>query len=448
MDDNTLLPPNPTQAVPPVTPETPESLHARAMTHLHNARNLYLQQLQSKPPTPEHHRVGLGIMAAALGLAALDPTRNKLNTAGSAFYSHYRAAQQQRDDEANQRAQSQYQRQGAINMARSGFETEDAARALQDKKDLEDTQESDKKDARQAKLDEFNQTIKKAALDGQNHRAEISQKAKDIEGYRKLLSHPYPFARMIGVSGLRAHLLHDRPGVQEAGYDPTELEKSLDEAEKNASKPTPKDQAAIDLAGARTEQVKGKTKQEAAMAPLKQNELKTRTQREQSATGLTNQRTKNLAQTYEWAPKEFQAKLAKTYSDIARNRAMIEKAGRSGKAVNPNDKWILAANRDLSQRMREVQGQIHDQQKTIKDNVAGAANMSDEKLKSDSLAAIADARAKIKQLQTTFSDLGRNGEEIGNMIRSKAGLKPISKPKAKPAPKPTMPKLPFGIGEN
>ena len=80
--------------------------------------------------------------------------------------------------------------------------------------------------------------------------------------------------------------------------------------------------------------------------------------------------------------------------------------------------------------------------------MAGAANMSDEKLKSDSLAAIADARAKIKQLQTTFSDLGRNGEEIGNMIRSKAGLKPISKPKAKPAPKPTMPKLPFGIGEN
>ena len=441
MDDNTQQTQSPNQA--PVAPETPESLHARAMTHLHNARNLYLQQLQSKPPTPEHHRVGLGIMAAALGLAALDPTRNKGgNNAGTAFFRSYKAAQDQRQEEANQRAQTQYQRQGQIGMARSGFETEDAARLLQDKKDLEDSQEQDKKDARQSKLDDFNETIKKAALEGQEHRAKISQKAKDIEGYRKLMNSPYPFARMIGIHGMKAHLAEDRPGFQEAGYDPSEWEKTLDEALKTASKPSPKDQAAIDLSGTRQKQIEGKTKQDAAMAPLKQNEMKSRIAREQSSTGLNSQRQKNLAQTYEWAPKEFSAKLAKTYSDIDRNKAMIEKAGRSGKAVNPNDKWILAANRDLSQRMREVQSQIHDQQKAIKDNMVGANSYDDSsQVKKDSLKAIADARAKIRTLQGTFDDLGRNGQEIGDMIRTKAGLKPITKPKTKPKAK-----LPPSIG--
>jgi len=253
MDDLNLGTDN-TQQQAPVTPqqETPESLHARAMTHLHNARDLYLKQLQTQAPTPEHHKMGLGIMAAALAAAALDPTQNKSgNNAGTAFYNHYKAAQQQRDEEQNQRNQSRYQHQGQIAMARSGFETEDAARLLQDKKDLEDEAEQDRKDKRQDKVDEFNQAMKKAALDGQNHRAEIGQKAKDIEGWRKLMGSQIPAARVIGAHGLKAEIEKDRPGVQEAGYNPTDLEKSIEDSFKTISNPTPKDQAAIDLSGAR-----------------------------------------------------------------------------------------------------------------------------------------------------------------------------------------------------
>jgi len=414
--DNLNLGTDNTQQQAPVTPqqETPESLHARAMTHLHNARDLYLKQLQTQVPTPEHHKMGLGIMAAALAAAALDPTRNKSgNNAGTAFYNHYKAAQQQRDEEANQRNQSRYQHQGQIAMARSGFETEDAARLLQDKKDLEDEAEQDRKDKRQDKNDEFNETMKKAALDGQNHRTQISQKAKDVEGWRKLMNSPIPASRIIGAHGLKAEIEKDRPGVQEAGYNPSELEKSIEDSFKTIGNPSPKDQAAIDLSGARKNQIVGKTKADAAIAPLKQNELKVRTQREQSSTGLTDQRTKNLAQTFAWAPREFQAKLDKTYSDIARNRAMIEKAHSSGKSIDPNAKWILAANRDLSDRMKETETQMKDQQGIIKQNASLASqDPTINAAAAPAIEAIKTARQRLKDLQGAYDELGNNGKEI------------------------------------
>jgi len=437
MDDLNLGTDN-TQQQAPVTPqqETPESLHARAMTHLHNARDLYLKQLQTQAPTPEHHKMGLGIMAAALAAAALDPTQNKSgNNAGTAFYNHYKAAQQQRDEEQNQRNQSRYQHQGQIAMARSGFETEDAARLLQDKKDLEDEAEQDRKDKRQDKVDEFNQAMKKAALDGQNHRAEIGQKAKDIEGWRKLMGSQIPAARVIGAHGLKAEIEKDRPGVQEAGYNPTDLEKSIEDSFKTISNPTPKDQAAIDLSGARKNQIVGKTKADAQLAPLKQDELKARTKREQASTDLSAQRQKNLAQTFAWAPKEFQAKLAKTYSDIDRNRAMIDKAHSSGKSIDPNAKWILAANRDLSDRLKETQTEMKNQQAIIKTNQANATSM-DDAVSGPAKTAISDARTRLKNLQGAFDELGRNGQEIGNLIRKKAGVQPLPSPGSAPKAKP------------
>ncbi len=416
MDDNTpqTQPQNP---APVVAPETPESLHKRAMTHLHNARDLYLKQLQSKPPTPEHHRVGLGIMAAALAAAALDPTRNKANTAGSAFYDHYKAAKDQRDNETNQQNQSQYQRQGQMAMARSGFETEDAARLLQDKKDMEDQAEQDKQDTRQSKLDDFNETMKKAALDSQEHRAKIAQKARDLEGYRKLLNSPYPFARMLGISGLKSHLVADRPGVQEAGYDPTELEKTLDEASKTATLPSPKDQSAIDLQGARTEQVKGKTAQDKAIGPLKINELKTRTKREQSTIDLNAQKQKNLAQTYEWAPKLLQVRIAKMNSDMERNSAMIAKAQRSGKSIDPNAKWITEYNRSLSGNMKAIQEAIKEQDSVIKTQTPNAL-LKDQ----GALDAIGTANKRKGSLQKEFDNARKSAETLGKYIKKKAGI--------------------------
>jgi len=408
--------------VPAVVPETPESLHARAMTHLHNARNLYLQQLQSKPPTPEHHKMGLGIMAAALAAAALDPTRNKSgNNAGTAFYNHYKAAQQQGDEEANQGAQSRYQRQAQIGMARSGFETEDAARDLQDKKDLEDQADSDKKDARQSKLDDFNETMKKAALDGQSHRAEIAQKAKDIAGYQRMMNSPYPFARMLGIGGLRAHIAHDRPGVQEAGYDPSELEKMLDEAQKTASNPSPKDQAGIDLSTTRKKQIEGKTNTDALLLPGKLKDQKAKIAHTESGTAVNTQRQKNLQQTYEWAPRLNSKKLEVMDATINRAEAMATKAKSVGKKVDPNDKWIVQANRVFTEKFRTLDSQDKEADKTIK---AMAPNVLLGN--ADAIKATDAARKQKSAIESTRKKTRSQAAKVSEVIFRKSGIPGLS----------------------